>query len=100
MAKVETAQMQLVSVLLEQKTGKDLRTYLTERRGEMIELRDGTKVRATYDDLAFWVRQETGERVVRESVRNWVHRYGIPEPEHDYGVDPESMPDGTEPATV
>lgn len=93
MAKIETANMTLVSVLLQEKVGKDLRTYLTERRGEPITLRDGSMIRATWDDLAFWIRQETGERVVRESVRNWARRYDIPEPEHDYGVDPEAMPD-------
>lgn len=109
MKRIETPQMTLVSYLLKEKTGRDLKTYLMERRGETITLRDGTEIKAGLDDLAYWIRHATeergpngeiireGERVVRESISNWIKRYDLPEPEHDYGVDPDSMPDGSEP---
>lgn len=92
--RIETPTMQMISERLKNTDGRDLRTYLEEKRHEMVDLGDGTKVRATWDDLAFWIRTVTGKRVVRESVRNWADRYGIQEPPHDYGVDPENMPDG------
>jgi hypothetical protein len=88
MARVETPTMALVSERLQHKVGKDLKTYLTEARNEQVDQGDGTMARATWDDVAFNIRTVTGMRVVRESVRNWAQRYGIKEPEHDYGVDP------------
>jgi len=94
MAPTESRTMQVVSLKLQAAVGKNLKEFLTEKRGATVDLGDGTKVRATWDDVAFWIREATGERVVRESARNWAQRYGIPEPEHDYGVDPDAMPDG------
>jgi hypothetical protein len=97
--RIETPTMQMISERLKNTDGRDLRTYLEQRRAEMVDQGDGTQVRATWDDLAFWIRTVTGKRVVRESVRNWADRYGIKDPEHDYGVDADAMPDGTpEPA--
>jgi hypothetical protein len=82
--------------VVQHEPGMPLRTYLEQRRHEMVDLGDGTQVRATWDDLAFWIRTVTGKRVVRESVRNWASRYGIQEPEHDYGVNADDMPSGGE----
>lgn len=88
MARTETPTMTLVSTLLQAKVNKDLETFLREARERTARGED----RDTWDDVAFNLRTITGVRVVRESTRNWAQRYGIKEPEHDYGVDQEAEP--------
>lgn len=50
-----------------------LREYLEWARDQLNE--DGTKW--TWDDIAFDLRVKTGQRIVRESVRQWADRYGL-----------------------
>ncbi len=79
--RVESMTMQVFSALIQAKDGRDLKTYLVERSKEQVDLGDGSTTPATWDDLAFWIRELTGRRVVRESVRTWAIRYGIvPDP--------------------
>lgn len=85
--RMETARMQLVSALLKSATGETLREYLARAVTGEVELSDGTKVQATWDDLAFDIRTATGERVVRETVSNWATRYGIEMPKRESGAE-------------
>ncbi len=74
--------------------GTDLKTFLSDARAKAT-----ANDQDSWDDVAFTLRVRTGFRAVRESVRTWANRYGIKELEHDYGVDPDAMPDG-EPAAA
>jgi hypothetical protein len=87
--RIETDRMTLVSERLKDKEGLDLRAFIERER---TAGGDG----ATWDDIAFNIRTITGMRITRESARGWGTRYGIPEPEHDYGVRAEDMPDPVE----
>lgn len=69
----DTPTMRLVAELLRQEGHESLREYLEWARTQTNE--DGTKW--TWDDIAFDVRTKTGQRVVRESIRQWADRYGL-----------------------
>lgn len=78
----ETATMQLISDRLQAKGGPDLYNFI-------LAMRDPTRQGGPmgWNDLTFEIYRLTTVRVVRESLRMWARdRYGIPEPEHDYGV--------------
>jgi hypothetical protein len=73
MAKTDaTAGMKLVDVLLREKGKGSLLHFLTVARKRV----DGRPVK-TWDDVAFEIRTLTGEKAVRESVRQWAIRLGV-----------------------
>lgn len=94
-----TPTMQMVDMLLRDKHGTDLRTFITDIRAGRAPAKKGED---GWDDVAYWVRNYTGFRATRETARNWARRFGIPlERPHNYGVNADDMPDGDqEPAAV
>lgn len=67
--------MELVHYKLEQATGTGLKDYIEGIRAGELPAKPGED---TWDDVAFWIRVTIGHRCVRETVRNWAGRLGIP----------------------
>jgi hypothetical protein len=91
MAPRETPTQMLVNRILLEKTGKDLKTFLAERRTSTDPAEWG------WEDIAFDLRTITGVRpLVRDTVHSWARRYEIPERVHDYGVSVDADPEPVE----
>jgi hypothetical protein len=65
--------MMLIDLLLRQNTGVSLRKYLMKARRDTPDHRP-----ETWDQIAHQVWNQTGEKVVRETMINYARRFGIP----------------------
>lgn len=70
-----TPTMRAVNELLRERTGMNLGQFIVHIRDGESPARAGED---TWDDVAYWIRFNTSIRCVRETVKNWAAKFGLP----------------------